>query len=73
MKSFITAVVYPGSGYRLLNIGEALQEGDEVSFSGEHGQGWQEVLFLTGKCRIEDPRKSSVAFPYGYYRRKIGD
>ena len=74
MKTFYE-VVYPGKGYRLLNIGEVIKEGDEVSLSNKSEDGmsmdrsWQKVkYFKLGK--VNEPSNAHI-IPYGYYRRKL--
>jgi hypothetical protein len=76
MKANFYEVVYPDKGYRLLNIGEALREGDEVSMAigrryNKTNRTWLKVGDSLRGLTINEPGEYPVARPYGYYRRKI--
>lgn len=52
--------------YRILDVGEKLQEGDEVNKVGT-GEGWVSADMVIGSV-INPP---NCVFPHGYYRRPI--
>lgn len=54
-------------GYRLLEVGEALRDGDQVKYCGS----WRDVVCSTGETVQEDNEENQGRMPYGYYRRKI--
>ena len=58
--------VWPGAGWRWVQVGEALQKGDEVVFTSLPGHSVYEGQY--GTAVKEGP---DGAFPFGYYRRKI--
>lgn len=70
-------VIYPGRGYRLLNIGEELLVNDEVSLMTVEGNKnkryWQKIGERTAGGTINEPVEPGTPRPYGYYRRKIAN
>ena len=73
MEANFYEVVYPGNGYRLVNIGEALQEGDEVSLMVHENptdRFWENIIEGLFGEKVNTPDMDNP-IPYGYYRRKI--
>lgn len=54
-----------GKRYRMLQVGETIEEGDEVNILG----GWERIMPTHSGCKINDDTK--YTFPAGYYRRPI--
>lgn len=78
MKAKFFSVIYPGKGYRLVNIGEALCKGDEVSIGitgviNEVTRKWEKIGdHMVGETINESGKGNEMVIrPYGYYRRKI--
>jgi glutamine cyclotransferase len=68
----IFKVVYPGKGYRLVNIGERLVNDDDVSLMvvrNPNDRNWKKIDNALVGTEVNSPEKLYV--PYGYYRRKI--
>lgn len=61
-----------GKRYRLLNVGEQIEVGDEWQYRAS--QKWSKFLdqVYAEKPYITDPALNR-AFPYGYYRRPIAE
>jgi len=55
-----------GKRFRMLQIGETIDGGDEVQFCGA----WHPCSGLSLDCVVSDPR-NELGFPQGYYRRPI--
>jgi len=54
-------------GYRLLEVGEAVKEGDQVRL----GTYWNNIICNIGEIVQEDIEEHMGRMPYGYYRRLI--
>ncbi len=59
-----------GKRYRLLNVGERIEENDEVC--PEPQNKWYQMDGEHFGQRITDPDRN-LSYPYGYYRRPIAE
>ena len=58
----------PGKGYRLVSIGESLEDTDQYQYID--GDGWKKFKKWGHDSTVTDPEEN-LPCPFGFYRRKI--